>query len=147
MVLAIQIHPTCFSTAHQFDISILNIPQIWSSLFKWDIIILNNAVVPTCARSISCRKLYLSSLYPPPPSQLANPEVRSADQELIKDEPICILAGICNSAEYGAARGAWVRREWHEMKIGKIVKVKQEVLRKLLLLLLLFLLLDTRGVT
>jgi hypothetical protein len=33
------------------------------------------------------------------------------------------------------------------MKIGKIVKVKQEVLRKLLLLLLLFLLLDTRGVT
>ena len=28
MVLAIQIHPTCFSTAHQFDISILNIPQI-----------------------------------------------------------------------------------------------------------------------
>ena len=36
---------------------------------------------------------------------LANPEVKSPDQELIPGKPICILAGICNSAEYSASRG------------------------------------------
>ena len=37
--------------------------------------------------------------------QLANPEVKSKDEVLLKDEPICIMPGICNSAEYSASRG------------------------------------------